>query len=275
MITQLANLALAALVATVWLSPNSSRATDDQFPTVTVTGTAEIRVVPDEAVLTFSVESRDKELDATVKDNDAKIKAVVKFLQASKIETKHIRTQLINIRPVFEQSDKIGSKGQAAQQTMQMIAPAVVPPKNTTDAQLKPIGYTARRQLSISIKELDQFEAIYRGIIERGVNDVGGVQFLTSELRKHRDEARLKAVRAAREKALAMAQELGARLASVQSISEDHSSRFSNFLGQNTISVANSIDDAGNRVAAGMIEIKASVRVVFRLGNTEMAPASE
>ena len=89
---------------------------------------------------------------------------------------------------MFEQRDKTVWKGQAAQQSIQMNTPASPLPKSS-EAQLTPIGYIARRQLSISLKDLTSFEAIYRGLIERGVNDVSGVQFFTSELRKHRDEA--------------------------------------------------------------------------------------
>ena len=235
---------------------------DDAKPSITVTGTAEIRVVPDEAVLTFSVESREEKLDDAVKDNDEKIKAVTDFLSQSKIEPVNIRTQVINIQPIFEQQDDQW-KGQ--------IAPMPMPPTNSapTDKKqkIKPIGYTARRGLSITITDLKSFETIYRGLIERGVNDVGGVEFRTTELRKYRDQARLSAVRAAREKATAMAGELGATLSSVQSIAEESGYGSNNYMSQNTFATAVMSDDSGS-VAAGMIEINASVRVVFLLGET-------
>lgn len=49
-----------------------------------------------------------------------------------------------------------------------------------------------------------------------------GFEYRTTELRKHRDEARKKALRAAREKAEMLAGELGARVGKPRTISEGH-----------------------------------------------------
>ena len=244
-------------------------ADEDAMPTISVTGTAEIQVVPDEAELTFSIESREEQLDATVADNDQKIKAVTEFLKQSKVDPKYIRTQVINIRPIFAESGPKQFKGQIAQQSIPMPRANAANPAPTPERKpsLKPIGYTARRQLSVTIRDLDAFETIYQGLIERGVNDVSGFQFRTTELRKHKDEARIKAVRAAREKAQAMAKELGATLAAVQTITEDSGYRYPNF-ASNSMSIATG-DESTSTIAAGMIEITATVRIVFRLGDVE------
>lgn len=246
---------------------SSVNADDSQHPTISVTGTAEVRATPDEAVLTFSIDSREKDLDEAVKDNDERIKAVVKFLKDSKIKPQHIRTEVITIRPIFEPVQSRW-KGQIAQTNApaQLSNAIGVTPDKKKD--IKPIGYTARRSLAITIKNLSAFEKIYRGLIGKGVNDVGGIQFRTTELRKYRDEARLKAVKAAREKATAMAAELGATLASVQTITESSPPRFSNFM-QNSITPVGEFEDSSS-IATGVIEIKASVHVVFRLGDTEL-----
>ncbi|MDG1875202.1 MAG: SIMPL domain-containing protein [Mariniblastus sp.] len=243
-------------------------ADEGQPPTIKVSGSAEIRTAPDEAVLTFSIESREEKLDDAVNDNDSRIKAVTAFLQDSKVEAKYIRTQVISIRSIFDSENKNSAwKGQIAQQ-LPNAAPRpliVVPDKQK---KIKPIGYIARRQLSITIKDLEAFEDIYRGLIARGVNDVGGIQFRTTELRRFKDEARLKAVRAAREKATAMAGELGAKLSSVQAITENSGSGYMNF-SQNNISSA-AFNDSESSVAAGEISISARVEVVFQLGETSM-----
>ena len=243
-------------------------ADDPPMPTISVSGTAEIRVVPDEAVFTFSIESREKELDAAVNDNDQKIKAVSEFLRKSSVEPKHIRTDMISIRPILEQANRPGWKGQ--QLSIQSNAATNFPDGSTDKLKIKikPIGYTARRQLSVTITDLKTFEAIYRGLLRQGVNDVGGIQFRTTELRKHRDAARLKAINAAKEKATALANELGATLAAVQTITESNRSPFSNY-AQNSIMSADS-SGGGSSIAAGEMEIKATVQVVFKLGDTEM-----
>ena len=262
---------LLTLFALATALPCFATADDEQPPTISVSGTAEIRTAPNEAVLTFSIESREEKLDDAVNDNDSRIKAVTAFLKESQVEPKHIRTQVISIRPIFESENKYPAwKGQTAQQILPMPNAAPKPPIVAANKKkkIKPIGYIARRQLSITIKNLKSFEEIYRGLVAKGVNDVGGIQFRTTELRKYKDEARLKAVRAAREKATAMATELGATLASVQTITENSGSYFSNST-QNVMSAV-AFGESDSSVAAGEIEITASVQVVFRLGETLM-----
>ena len=226
--------------------------------------------MPDKAVLTFSIGSRDADLSIAVKDNDDRIKAVIAFLKESKIEAEDIRTEVITIRPVFEQSQS-GWKGPSAQLPNPLGSSNAAPriAASPGDKMAKVIGYTARRSLSVTIKDLKSFEDVYGGLIGKGVNDVGGIQFRTTELRKHRDAARLQAVKAAREKATAMAGELGATLSSVQTVTESNTPVRSSFI-QNSISPVDVFSESNSSVAAGVIEIQARVHVVFRLSNTEL-----
>ncbi len=245
------------LAALATICGGSGRALADQpLPTITVTGTAEVRVVPDQCVLTFSIDSRARELDAAVAENDEKIHAVVEFLKSRDISSRDIRSDILNIRPIYKQMPPV--KAQVVQQ-------GAGGGDDLEDSQIKPVGYVAQRGLTVTIRDLDVFESVYRGLIERGVNVVNGVNFQTSELRKHRDEARLQAVRAAREKAEAMARELGATLAAVQTISE------SGNVGYLRRTMSNASIIAGEEaIGSGEIEISESVQVVFVLGSVEM-----
>lgn len=227
-------------------------------PTISVSGSAEVRVVPDHAVLRFSIDSRAIQLAAAVADNDAKVAAVTQYLEETPLERTKIRTELIRIQPIFDTP----SKSPYPQQSAASAAPSV-------DQKIQPVGYSAKREISITIDNLDAFETIYRGLIERGVNEVDNLTFHSSQLRKHRDEARLLAIRAAREKAHALAVALGCRLAAVQSIRETNPGwRGSNML-QNRVSVA--AGEVSDAVASGMITIAASVDVVFVLGDVELS----
>ncbi len=255
---------LHAILVVILIGAKTAHCEDT--PTISVSGTAEIRVVPDEGVLTFSIESRNEQLDAAVADNDQKIKAVIDFLKQSNVETNDIRTELINIRPVFDDRKVVYPNKPFANQAN---APAQIamPPVRDKEAILKPVGYKARRQLSVSIKKLTDFEAIYRGVLKRGVNEINSMEFKTSELRKYKDQARSQAIIAAREKATALSGELGATLAGVHSIREDNSGfRFANNFQNSSFNAGG----ASGTMAAGMIEITATISVVFRLGNTDM-----
>ena len=192
-------------------------------PTISVTGQAEIKVKPDQAVFSFSIQGREKTLDESVATNDQAITKVMQFLKTSGVEDKDVRTEVVQIQPIYR-SPALGKmvpqgwrRGNAPNQ------PNLNPnPPATDEDQLKPIGYEARRGISVTVNDLANLEKIYTGLLKNGVNQIGGISFQTTELRKFRDEARLKAVKAAREKAEAMAGELGATLAGVQQISESN-----------------------------------------------------
>ena len=81
-------------------------ANDSDPPTISVTGTAEIRVLPDQAILRFSIDSRALKLAEAVDDNDAKVTAVTQYLTQNKIESRFIRTDVIRIQPLFETPNK-------------------------------------------------------------------------------------------------------------------------------------------------------------------------
>ena len=257
------SLYLTAVALALAATGNSAAQSPEPMPTISVTGTAEVLVQPDKAVLQAAVRTRAAELAEATRENDAKIDQVVQFLKQSGVDEKSVRTTAIQIEPIFaepspkayaQQRDPFGDGGRSG------------------EFDLKPKGYSVYRGLEITVTDLERFEAIYRGLIERGINDVSGIEFQTSELRKHKDEARLSAVRAAREKATALAGELGATLAAVQSINEQGDA----FRYSNTMQVSNAFGDpfggapSEETVAAGQISINASVGVVFRLGDVEM-----
>jgi len=97
------------------------------------------------------------------------------------------------------------------------------------------------------------------------VTQVNPATLKTTELRKYRDQGRVAAVKAAREKATAMAEVLGANLAGVKSIRESSSNNFSRTF-QN-VAISRSVETA----PAGTMSVSASVTVEFYLGNTEFS----
>lgn len=267
------NFKLAVLIAFGLLQTNQCYGYDDDTrPKISVSGTAKIQVKPDQAVFTFSIQSRENKVGEAVEDNDTKVKSVIEFLKASQVDAKDISTQVISIRPIFEQDKSLWrGKSFASPQIPAANAPnfSALPPANDKKSKIKPIGYTVSRQLEITIAKLDSFETIYRGLIERGVNDVSGISFRTTELRKHRDAARLKATQAAREKAEAMAGQLGAKLASVHSINERSHPGWRSQL-QNTVSAFAADAGPADSIASGLIEISATVDTVFILRDTDL-----
>jgi uncharacterized protein YggE len=219
-------------------------------PTISVTGNAEVRVPPNEVYLRLGVESRDPKLDAAATQNEERLAAVLKFLKTSGIDAKDVQTDYVEIHPQYE----LDRRAQ----------------------QLAPEFYLVRRNLGIRLRKPAQFDAVLTGALKQGVNYVLGIEFRTTELRKHRDAAREQATRAAKEKAVALAKELGVKVGRPQTIAEQVAGNSWSWSGsvwqnvnamtQNSVqNVAGGGDIAEGNLAVGQISITATVSVTFRL----------
>ncbi len=215
---------------------------------VTTTGDAEVRVPPDEVVITLGVETSDKDLDRAKEENDRKVRQVLSVATRYGIEAQHIQTEHISIEPRYSDSYE----------------------------QKDFIGYFVRKTVVITLRDIDKFEGLLSDVLKGGVNYVHGVEFRTTELRKHRDEARALAIRAAREKAQALAAELGQQVGQPLTIQEDQGGWWSSYgawWGSRWGSVAQNVSQntgggslsPDGTVAPGQISVNARVTVQFEL----------
>ncbi|MEW5958680.1 MAG: SIMPL domain-containing protein [Chloroflexota bacterium] len=243
-------LALALILAlSAWTGRQSD--TPDASRTITVTGDADVRVVPDEVILTLGIETWDKNLRNAKRQNDERVKAVLELARQAGIESRHIQTDLISIEPRYED--------------------------NYEKEDL--IGYFVRKTIVITLKDIAKFEELLTSVLEANVNYVHGIQFRTTELRRHRDQARALAIQAAREKAEALAGELGETLGRPRTIQEDSAgwwswygyswwgSHWNGGMAQNVIQEVggNNLADSDGAIAPGQITVNAKVTVNFEL----------
>jgi len=173
---RLATVALATCLAT---APAAAQDIASQR-TISVTGSADVQVAPDRAELALGVETKDPSLAVATKDNDARVRRVLAFLREKGIPEERIQTDYISIVPVYDPHES-----------------------RRLD------HYQVRKTITASVSDLPGFDALLTGAVERGITHVLDVTFRTTELRRHRDEARTQATKAAREKAEKMAAALG------------------------------------------------------------------
>ena len=216
---------------------------------ITVTGDAEVRVVPDEVVLMLGVETNDLNLTTAKADNDARMARVLRAAEEIGVPTNLVRTDFIGIEPRYDYDH----------------------------GQRRFLGYWVRKSTAITLRDIGAFEALLSNVLEAGANYVHGIEFRTTELRTHRDTARSMALRAAREKAEAMAGQLDKEIGEPVLIREDHSGWWSWYGGwwggrggqamaQNVLQNA---PQTGGPVegltAPGQISVTARVTVTFEL----------
>jgi hypothetical protein len=123
-------------------------------------------------------------------------------------------------------------------------------------------GYLVQRTMVVRLTDLSRFEAFNSALLQRGDCEVESVVPSLSNTRAHRDAARALAIRAAREKAVAIAAELGQHVGKAISITEARD--IYGMMSNSSVSVNYILDDNG-LFAAGQLRVQASVTVRFAL----------
>jgi uncharacterized protein YggE len=213
---------------------------EDKAPpkVVRVTGTSEVRVVPDRAVIGLGVERQSASASIAKQSADATARKILAGLRAGGIDEKDIQTTFLSLQPQFNYRKGMRISYFVAEQTM-----------------------------SVTVRDLSKLDTLLESLIKAGGNRIDSIQYETSDLRKYRDQARDLAVKAAREKAQALAHALGQEIGKAQTIEEEPESSY-----QYSAFVANSFaEDKRTRAplspstAAGQNRVSASVVVSFAL----------
>ena len=239
-------------------------------PLINVSGSAEVKVAPDEVDLSASVETRDESLDVAKRQNDGRVAQALDFLRHNGVKDKEVQTDYVSIEPVYDTRNGVDPRTSLP-----------LPGYDNHGLAMKPVYYLVRRGIGVRLTEVKQFDVVLSGLITNGVNYIQGIDFRTSELRKYKDQARAMAIRAAKEKADAMAAELGVKVGKPYTINVSDAggwnswSRgyagggFGAFGGGGGFQNANFVQNAGGpgengpTLAVGQISVSASVTVSF------------
>ncbi len=222
---------------------------------ISVSGTAVVNVLPDRALIQLGVQSNGRTPREVQSRNAAAITHVINALKALGVEARDISTEHYIIQPLYEDWDSLRIK-----------------------------GYRIFNIISITMRDVDKTSNAIAVAFQAGANQVVNVEFYTSELRKYRDQARELAMKAASEKASALAQAAGADTDCVFNISENTYSYFNgwnrwwyggnnqNLWTQNVSQNVAPSDPSGGSSAngdspvnAGQISIRAEVNATFAL----------
>jgi len=204
---------------------------------VKTTGTAELKVTPDQAVIQLGVERQSataKNAKAAVADTSRKILAALKGLG---IEDKDIQTEYLYLQPMIDYR-----KG------------------------LRITNFTAEQSLSVKLRDLSKLDDVMDAVMSAGANRIGGIEYQSSDLRKYKDQARDAAAKAAREKADALAKGLGNQIGKTYSIEEMQQNE--GYYPYGGLAANTVMEDKRSRApstAPGELTVKASVIVTFDL----------
>ena len=225
--------------------------TEKERAIVAVTGQAEVMVVPDEVVFRVEAENVNPDVNKAKAETDKDVRETVAIAKRYKVEPPNIQTDYLRI------SDRYGDYVTGKPRVFK--------------------GYAVTQVTTILLKDISRFEGLLADLVAVGVSDLSGVTFRSSRMRTHMDDARSLAMKAAREKAAALAAEVGQKIGKAINITEvglTVSAAYEDDDGNSTSNVSNSsrfvettggVSDNQGTIAPGMISIIARVKVTFEL----------
>lgn len=213
-----------------------SRGVEPEVRSISVQGVAEIQIPADRVILEVAVIMRDMDARKVQKQNDEKVRQVLAFLKSLSIPSSDISTGYINLeRKEVELRDK----------------PPVF------------LGYEASSFLTIILKEIGKYDQLIAGIMESGVNHIESIRFESTKERETRKMARINAIRAARQKAEYLTNELQQRVGEPLTINVDE---IIHDIRSNDLQIPQQADDQEIvALAPDNIVIRAEVKVTFKL----------
>lgn len=210
--------------------------------TISVTGTAVTRTMPDTIVWHISTSDFDRDLVSAKESNDRKLTAILGLRDGLKIDKEDLETGHLSIRREYEYDERGHQKA------------------------FKHFAVT--RSVTIRQRNVNRFDEFFTKLVSSAEMEVS-LTFESSRLHELRAETRLKALRIAREKAEAMVKELGAKLGKVIRIDEHQPTGqpfgpMSNAAFIDPGSVPE-VDTTGGTFAPGAIEVRVTVYVTFAI----------
>jgi uncharacterized protein len=215
-------------------------------PAITTTGTATVYAVPDKAVFSVTLSNIDPDITKACAKNNADAEKLVKAVKDAGIAQDDIATNTLSLSPHYRR----------------------IP--GTPSGESERDGFTAARNYSVTLKDLKQIEKLFTAMVNSGVEAMPSVSLEVTNTRPYRDQARALALKAAQEKAVAMAKELNATVGKPHTILEgttNTSSPYRNVLASNSITIAadRPTPDTPESTPIGKIQIQATVTVTFDL----------
>ena len=202
-------------------------------PQVNVNGEGSVKIKPDYAVITMGAEIKDLDSAKAKKQNDEIIAKMIQVIKKSAIAEKDYQTQRVNLY-------------------------------KTREYQEKKDYFVASQTITITLRNLDNYEKLMADLMAAGANTINGVEFKSTQTEKVATEIRAKAVLNAKKKAEDYANALNQSIGKALIISDQSMVNNPRVYMMKT-AMADESAGMDQILAVGEIEISTNVNVVFEL----------
>jgi len=158
-----------------------------------ISATGDVTRVPDVAIISAGVVTRAATASGALQQAATRMSRVIAALKRAGVEDRDIQTSNLNLNPEYTYANN-------------------QPPKLN--------GYTASNQLSIRFRDIANSGKILDALVAEGANQINGPSLTIDKPEAALDEARARAVAAARARADLYARSLGLRVVRVVAVSE-------------------------------------------------------
>jgi uncharacterized protein YggE len=179
--------------------------------TLTVTGTAEVKVAPDICRTSFVVSTRNRSAGQAYRDNNEQMGKLNAAIKGVGIEGRDLQTTNFSITPEYHYE------------------------KGTSRRIFD--DYLVVNNLSVNVRDLTKVSAVLDAAMAAGAVEVGGVTFTVENPKKYTADARIDALKAAKAKAEIIAAETGVKIKKPMSISESEPNSYGWMYAQANASV--------------------------------------
>lgn len=206
-----------------------------QIPQINVSGEGKIKVTPDKVVVNFGVQNTGKDATEVKKLNDETVDKVIKFIKKFGIPASDYQTTNVSLNRNY-------------------------------DYEKKKYNYVASQSITITLKDIKNYDSLMIGLVDLGINNISNVEFQSSKIEEHKSAARKEAMREAKRKAEDYVSVLGQKVGKALLINDNSSVHYPQpmFKGDMQQAVANESMQQ-ETLAVGEIEVIANVTVSFLL----------
>jgi uncharacterized protein YggE len=206
-----------------------------QVPQINVSGEGKVKVIPDQATIAVTVETKGNNAKDVKKQNDQKIEAVLKFIKKMNLAPADYKTQRVSLNPQY-------------------------------DYEKKKHSYNATQTIEILLRDLSTYDELMEGLVDEGINRIDNVTFQSSKLAQYQSEARKLAMKEAKLKAEDYVSVLGQKVGRAMTISDNSQTYYPQPMYAAMKTMERSDASAPREtLAIGEINITANVTVSFIL----------
>ena len=206
-----------------------------QIPQINVNGEGKVKVIPDQATIAVTVETKGNNAKDVKKENDVKIDAVLKFIKKMNLAPADYKTQRVSLNPQY-------------------------------DYEKKKHSYNATQTIEILLRDLSKYDELMEGLVNEGINRIDAVTFQSSKLAQYQSEARKLAMKEAKMKAEDYVSVLGQKVGRAMTILDNSQTYYPQpmYAAMKTMEKSDA-SEPRETLALGEINITANVLVSFIL----------